>query len=430
MIPLPRPPEPRTAPSSCVLLLAILGLAAPPARPQGFGPSPVRVAVAEEREVSEERTFVATLVAARSSQVGSQVDGFVVEFLARVGKRVKTGDLLARLRTDTVDIRIAQAAAELSLRREELTELENGWRPKEIDQARARLASSQARLDYAHTNLQRMRRLFEPRTVSEGELDQAETDWRRAEQELLGARAALEMMEEGTRSERVAQAQAKVAMQEQAVRALEDERERHLVKAPFDGFVVAEFAEIGRWLSKGGLVAEIAELDVIDAETQVLEDHVRRLGPGQPARVEIGALPGEEFRGEISAVVPQADVRARTFPVKVRLQNREAQGGVLLKAGMFARVTLAVGAPVRTLLVPKDSLVLGGPAPMVWVVDDAGEGKATVRPVPVRTGIAAGGWIEVHGPLQAGVRVVAQGNERLRPGQEILIVPAEEPPRK
>ncbi len=422
----------RRGATALVWVALLAGLAHPRAAAQGFGPSPVRVVAAEEREVAEERTFVGSVVAARTTVVGSQVDGYVVEYLAREGRRMKQGEVLARLRTGTVDIQIVQAKAELDLRQQELAELEHGWRPKEIEQAQARLASIEARLDYARTSVERMRRLFEPRTVSEGELDQSEAEWRRAEQDRIEAKAALDMMVEGTRVERVAQARAKLAMQEGAVRRLEDEREKHVIVAPFDGHVVAEHAEVGRWLAKGGPVAEISELDRVDVEVPVLEDCVSRLGPGQPARVEIGALPGQVFEGRIVSVVPRADLRARTFPVKVRLDNREAPGGVLLKAGLFARVTLAVGEPVRALLVPKDALVLGGPAPMVWVVDadTADPAKGKVRPVPVQSGISAEGWIAVTGPLRAGDRVVVQGNERLRPGQDVAVIPGEDSPQK
>jgi RND family efflux transporter MFP subunit len=128
------------------------------------------------------------------------------------------------------------------------------------------------------------------------------------------------------------------------------------------------------------------------------------------------------FTGQVAFVVPQADVRTRTFPVKIRVKNEITDRGPLLSSGMYARVTLPTGEKQQALLVPKDALVLGGPQPMVYVVDtvDARQGK--VKSVPVELGVASGHLIQVKGPLEPGKMVVVQGNERLRPGQDVTIV--------
>ena len=132
----------------------------------------------------------------------------------------------------------------------------------------------------------------------------------------------------------------------------------------------------------------------------------------------------------ISDIVPQADVQARTFPVKVRVTNTVVDEVPLLKSGMYARVTLPTGGKQLATLVPKDALVLGGPQPMVFVVDGASDdgaaGKAVA--VPVDVGVAEGGLIQVIGPLKAGQLVVVQGNERLQPGQEVAIQRTVPPP--
>ena len=86
---------------------------------------------------------------------------------------------------------------------------------------------------------------------------------------------------------------------------------------------------------------------------------------------------------------------------------------------MFARVTLAVGKPTPCVLVPKDAVVLGGPTPMVFVAADAPDGKTTVRPVPVTLGPAQGAWIAAIGEIKEGEQVIVEGNERVRPGQEV-----------
>ena len=67
-------------------------------------------------------------------------------------------------------------------------------------------------------------------------------------------------------------------------------------------------------------------------------------------------------------------------------------------------------------------MVLGGKMPMVYVVDTDKGGKSTVRPVPVTLGASHGLWISVgHSEIKEGEQIVIEGNERLRPMQEVRV---------
>jgi multidrug efflux pump subunit AcrA (membrane-fusion protein) len=136
------------------------------------------------------------------------------------------------------------------------------------------------------------------------------------------------------------------------------------------------------------------------------------------------------FTGEVVAIVPQADVQARTFPVKVRVHNETTGDVPLLKAGMYARAMLSTGAKRSALLVPKDALVLGGQQPVVYIVESADGKQGTASPVPVRLGVADGSLIQVIGPIAPNQLVVVQGNERLMPmpGQPVAIQRTLPPP--
>ena len=70
------------------------------------------------------------------------------------------------------------------------------------------------------------------------------------------------------------------------------------------------------------------------------------------------------------------------------------------------------------MLVPKDAVVLGGASPIVYVVATAG-GKSMTNPVPVKLGAAQGAWIAAIGGLKEGDSIIVEGNERVRPGQEV-----------
>jgi membrane fusion protein (multidrug efflux system) len=152
----------------------------------------------------------------------------------------------------------------------------------------------------------------------------------------------------------------------------------------------------------------------------VPERYVPSIKKGDQAVVTFDALPGDTFQGKIEAVIPQADAGARTFPVRINISNPKGA----IKPGMLGRATLPTGNPHKALLVPKDSLVLSGNRKVVYVVIDK-----TARLVPVETGSAHGPLIEVKGDLKADLKVVVRGNERLRPGQPVKIVPKSSPPK-
>src|SRR5262245_37819785 len=88
-------------------------------------PSPVEVAKVEQRRVAAGQTFVGTVHPLKRSAVGSAVDGRVVEFPINQGDRVKKGEPLCQLLTETINLQIASAQADLDLKSWELKELEN-----------------------------------------------------------------------------------------------------------------------------------------------------------------------------------------------------------------------------------------------------------------------------------------------------------------
>ncbi|HEX2477025.1 MAG TPA: efflux RND transporter periplasmic adaptor subunit [Lacipirellulaceae bacterium] len=390
------------------------------------GPPAVLVAVSPvvEREVVGSQTSVGTVMPLMKSIVGSTVDGRVIEFPLNEGDRVEQGQTLAQLLTETIELEVAVAEAELELRRQQLAELQNGSRPEEIAQMKARMVAAQARVQYANARRARAENLFrQGQAMTQEERDEIVALAVEAEQAYLDAKAAYELTVAGPRKEQIAQAAAQVAMQQATVNRLKDQLAKHTVVSRFSGYVTAEHTEVGQWLKQGDPVAEVAALDEVEVMVHVVEQYVPHIRVGMEVSVQIPAIAGEPLTGVVSAIVPQADVQARTFPVKVRVKNRVADDGPLVKSGMYARVMLPTGQKQLAMLVSKDALVLGGAEPVIFIVNlasaDAKQGK--VQSVPVQLGLSEGSMIQVRGALQAGQLVAVQGNERLFPGQDVKI---------
>ena len=410
-----------------LILITALGTASigPRAKAQQRPPAPVVVAAVQEKSVAAEQTFVGTVNPTHFATIGSAVEGRVVKRLFEEGDRVEKDRELVHLLTDTIALELAGAEAELRLRKDQLAELENGTRPEEIAQAKARLEASVAREKFLTDRQKRVKNLYNTRNaVTEDQFDEATAAAVEAQQQHIEAQAAYDLAVAGPREELIAQARAQVAIQKAMVDRLRDDKAKHTIYSSFAGYVVRQHTEVGQWVKQGDPIADVVALDEVDIVLQVVEKSVPYISVGGKVKVEVPAIVGSNtFLGTVMATVPQADVRARTFPVKVRVKNTLRPDGPLLKAGMYARATLPAGDGRSALLVPKDAIVLGGPKPQVVIVQGAQKAGdvGTAKPLPVELGVAQGGLIQIIGDLKPGQLVVIQGNERLQPDQSVVL---------
>jgi len=347
-----------------LLLFPLLPLSAPAVAQQ---PGPVRFTEVLNHAVRGSVRLPGTVQSRRSSVVASEVEGLVVDLGVQPGDRVAQGDLLARLRTVTLELQLRAA--------------------------QGRLNEALARLDLAERNLRRARDLFDEQVVSQGDLDDA-----------VSEQAAW---------------QGRVDETEAEITRIREDIGRCFVRAPYDGVVVAKRAEVGEWIALGGPVVEMMALDDLEVLLAVPERYYALLGPATEVGVTFEALPEMRIEGRVAEIIPRADAQARSFPVKVRIPNPERRIG----AGMLAQVDLPIGEPQPTLLVPKDALIRNGSAEFVFRIKEDG----TVEQVAVVSGQGVGAWNVVRGPLTAGDRVVTRGNERLFPGQPVAGQPQEYP---
>lgn len=387
------------------------------------GPALVELAAVVDRDVASGQTFVGTVMPTRRAVIGSAVDGRVIDVMFEEGDRVEKDQPLAQLLTQTIELELAAATAELELRQQQLNELENGSLPEEINQSRARMERARIAAQFRQKDFERLTLLSQKRASSQSELDMTQSAALEAQEAYGEARAAHQLAVDGPRPELIAQAKAQVAIQQAVADRLADQIKKYTIASRFAGYVTVKDTDIGEWATQGGAIAEVIALDEVDVVAKVVDSHVPFINVGDAVRVEVPALADHVFTGRVAAIVPQADVRSRTFPVKIRVSNQISESSEpLLKAGMLARVTLATGDTKQAQLVPKDALVLGGDQPVVWLVDPAtiaqlggGARQAKAVAVPVQLGVAEGELIQVMGAIPAGSLVVVKGNERIIP---------------
>jgi len=304
------------------------------------------------------------------------------------------------------------------------------------------MESAKAKMAFNEKRLQRFEDLRERNSITPDDLEEQVYETEAAKKSHEELAAAYELATSGLWDAKIEQARSRLAAQEAVVDKLDDDIKLHTVVAPFDGFVTKEHTEVGQWLTAGAPVAEIVEVDYVDVELPLLERYRSEVQIGFEAKVTIEALPGRVWPGRVALIVPQADARSRTFPVKVRLKNEwhknnTEEKSMVIEPGMFARVTLPVGKRSSVLLAPKDAVVFSqNKPPVIWVVQSGpGETKMAI-PMPVILGEEYGSLIEPRGWLEPGQLVVIEGNERIRPQQPLKLTkvrptePPYEPPSR
>ncbi|MDE0028450.1 MAG: efflux RND transporter periplasmic adaptor subunit [Deltaproteobacteria bacterium] len=397
-------------------LLAAFVLCAVDAWPQRWGPRPVAVKTApvQSKAIPEEVSFIGTIEPNVATTAAAVVAGRVAAAGFREGDAVAAGKtVLLQVDRGRREIALRERAAAVARAKKQWDKVREGSRSEEVAQRLAAAKEQEAILQHHERDLERARRLHEGRLISLAEFQKVESDYLAAREKYGSARAALDLTRSGARAEDIAMAEAEHEEARARMDAVAYEIDRSTLRAPISGFIVRKHVDVGDWVNAGEPVADLVDLDPVFASGPVGERKIARLRTGLPANVTLDAFPGEVFSGEVAHIVPQADTRSRSFPVKVRLANARGR----LKAGMLARVTVIVSSGEPSVLVPKDAVVRRGPDEVVFVVSN-GQAKA----VKVSTGRGYRALLEIAGgDLKPGQQVVTLGNEVLRDGAKVQL---------
>jgi multidrug efflux pump subunit AcrA (membrane-fusion protein) len=419
-----------TLPVVFILSLALAGCGSDESAPQQAiaqhtGPPPALVAVVAvvEKAVRPEIRVIGTIEPKRRTTVSAEVAGLLEQFDLREGDRVvKDSTIIARLKRTDREIALREAQAVLARAQAEWEKLRRGYRQEEVNQRRAEVTERKAMMEQALKDRDRAKELHAEGAISIQQLQREEASYVAARAQYERSLEALREGETGFRPEDVAKAEAEVRQVQAAMERIRDELAKTAVRAPLTGFLVKKHAEAGQWVEEGGKIADLVTLDRVEVVTLIAEREIGRIAVGDQAAFTVDAYPGRIFTGRISHIVPQADLQSRAFPVKIEVDNPP---GFPLKGGMLARVAIEYGAPRRTVLVPKDAVLRRGDRDVVFVVN-----RETAHHREVTTGRAVEGFLEiVRGDLKPGEAIVVTGNEALRDGAPVQVVPAGTAPR-
>ena len=322
-------------------------------------PKPILVTVAPVTEGISSPTMDVTgsVYFALNSSVAAESSGKVAKVFINEGDFVKAGANLASLDDQIISYNIKNAQASAN--------------------------QAKTNLDKAKRDYERLKSLFAQQAVSQQAYENAMTDVQNAE----NAYAALLATEN----------------------RLSLEKEKMLIKSPFDGVITSKNVNVGEWVSTGGTVASVAALD-FEAKIYLPERVLQYVKTGDIITVTVGE---KEFKGKILSVNSKGDPSTRTFLTRISLGNNK-----FLREGFMATAKVPVGEANKTLLVPRDAVITLNNEKGVYKVN--GEAVLFV-PVFVTANVGGNLAITPKSNLDINDKVVMSGNDKINAGSKIKI---------
>ncbi|KQQ37155.1 RND transporter MFP subunit [Rhizobium sp. Leaf306] len=354
------------------------GAHAAPAEAAAQPAVPVTVAAVQPKNVTTWQEFSGRLEAVDRVEVRPRVAGAILSVHFREGGLVKEGDLLVSIDPEPYKAAVAQAEGQM--------------------------ASAQARLDYAETELERGKTLASRNTISQSDLSQRQS----------------------ARAEAIANVQAARATLKSAQINLDYTQ----IRAPISGRAGRIEVTVGNLVAAGSASAVLTTLvssSPIYASFDAAEELVARtlaqvdVKDGVPA---IGDVPVEAstlasttpVRGKLQLIDNEVNAASGTIRVRAVFDN---PGGRLIP-GQFVRVRMGEPKAEDRLLVSEKAIGTDQDKKFVLVVE-AGD-KVGYR--QVQLGSVIDGQRIVEKGLSAGDRVVVSGLQRIRPGA--IVAPQDE----
>jgi len=317
----------------------------------------VKTAEAVRGDITQSISYSGAIESPKRVKIGSKIAGRVSAVLFNELDEVPAGQALIKLEDDELKAQLSQAQEALNQAQINLVNIEK--------------------------NLERVKELFKKGFASTEQLETA--------QQAYDVGKAL-----------IKQNQANLAF----IRA---RLESTTITSPISGTIVSKNVTVGEIVAGplgGGNfsvptpMAEIADLNDLEVQTDVDEVDMSKVHVGQEARITVDAYPDKTYKGtvrEIAATTLSRRDVGITYRVKVHITNPDK----IFKLGMTANVDFMIENRGQVLTVPKSAVLVQGDEQFVFKVRDQKVYKREVE-----TGMEGEEFVEITAGLQSGEKVI------------------------
>lgn len=328
--------------------------------PEEIARAGVKVEPLQPQRVADTLEVTATIGPNRErvANVLPRVGGRILRISAKLGDRVKQGQVLAVL--DSIEVGEAHSAYAQAL-------------------AESRVATAA---------FERAERLKADQIVPEKEYQRARGEYERSRAQLLAAGDKLKQF---------------------GVSAAAGDKHASVstfpLLAPLAGTVIERKAVLGELAKTDQSLFVVADLSTVWVEANIREADLGRVRAGAAARARVSAFADQAFEGKVNYLGAVLDKETRTALAIVELNNRNG----LLRPQMFAAVAIDTGSAREVLALPESAVTLVQGLPTVFIEEAGG-----FEPRPVELAGRSGGKAIVNSGVKPGERVVIEGTYALK----------------
>jgi HlyD family secretion protein len=376
----------------------------------------------------------------------------------RLQSVLKQAELDLQLQEKQADVQVKRAEADLRIAEARLDAALSGAREQELEQAKVRVENSKR-------NLERLESLLEEQMISQDQVEAAQLQYdiynaqlslleegiRPEDMEVLKAqvetaKASLETAENNkllvdikrsdleavkaqlssaeasfkqamvskdasTWEKDLAQVKASLQRSEAALEMSQQHLDDTTIKSPIDGIIAERYLDKGDMASPNRPFVTIVDMDIIKILAKVPARDIVDIKVGDTAVIKPDVYSNESFTGKVTKISPVIDRASQTSDIEVEAPNPDYK----LKPGMFTSVEMTVRENKNVPIIPIEALVREGGEDFVYVIED---GKAASKKVTI--GINDSIKLEVLSGLKAGDEFIMAGKYNLRPGMSVV----------
>lgn len=329
-----------------------------------------------------------SLVADEVTTVGAKLAGRVAEVHVDLGDHIERDAQLVRLDRNDLVLQVQQVQAQLDQARAALG-LEVGQNAESLDPFQAPpVREAKAIWSESKATASRLRQLRTQQSVTEAQLDQADSAERVAEARYASALNSVR--------EKIALIQVKSV----ELALAKQESEDAISLAPYEGYVQSRFIAPGTYVQAGQPLITIVRTGTLRFRGTLPERYAQRVAVGQFVSINVESVPNP-LQVQITRVSPALDETTRSLTFEADVDNRDGA----FRPGLFAEAQLTLDADSKAIVVPASAVVEFAGAEKVWKVVD---GRAVEQHVKI--GRRNDAEYEIREGLRVGDKILIQAD--------------------
>lgn len=287
--------------------------------------------------------------------VAPRINGYVTEVLVQDNQWVKAGAPLVKIDPRTYRATLDQAEAVIAVREADIAAASAGveGNQSQLLQARTQLRAAEATLRFARAEVARFSPLAASGADTHEHLESVKHDLERAQAQYDAARAQISGAESQLQAGQAQLAQARAGLKQAQADAAQAEVafEDTVLSARIDGRIGNKTAQVGQFVGAGTRLMTVVPLQSLYLSANFKETQLGRMRPGQPARIEVDALPGTTLHGTVESISPGTGSQFALLPP----QNATGNFTKVVQR-IPVRIRIEADARTRTILVPGMSV--------------------------------------------------------------------------